>query len=90
MVVTVVQICPDEPSNIPSLFAVEVLHLPQSVCVKDGAPENISFMLVTLDTSHLERSPVNDVPENIAFIFVTLDTSHLEMSPLNAFASVNI
>ena len=32
------QILPDEPSNIPSLSAVEVLHSPQSVCVKDDAP----------------------------------------------------
>ena len=58
--VAVVQSRPDEPANIPSFLAVEVLHAPQSSCSKDDAPENISSMLVTLDTSHLERSPLND------------------------------
>ena len=52
VVLIVVQIRPDEPSNIPSLSAVEVLHAPQSVCAKDDAPENICFMLVTLE--HLD------------------------------------
>ena len=60
IVVLVVQIRPDEPSNILSLSAVDVLHAPQSVCVKDDAPEKISSMLATLDTSHLEMSPLND------------------------------
>ena len=60
VVVLVVQIRPDEPSNIPSLFASEVSHAPQSVFAKDDAPENISSMLITLDTFHLERSPLND------------------------------
>ena len=47
-------------------------------------------ILVTLDTSHFDRSPLKDVaPRNIEFIFVTLDTSHLEMSPLNDFLSWN-
>ena len=46
------QIRPDEPSNIPSLSAFEVLHAPRSDCAKDDAPLNISSMLVTLDTSH--------------------------------------
>ena len=78
------QICPDEPSNIPSLFAVEVNHAPQSVCVKDDASENMSFMLVTLDTSHLEMSPLNDdATENMCAMSVTLDTSQLEILPLN-------
>ena len=61
LVVVVVQIRPDEPANIPSLVAVEVLHSPQSVCANDDASENISSMSVTLDTSHLEISPLNDV-----------------------------
>ena len=40
-------------------------------------------MSVTLDTSHLEMSPLNDVAEwNMKYIVVTMDTSHLEMSPL--------
>ena len=63
LVEVVVQICPDESSNIPSLFAVEVSHMPQSVCAKDDAPKNICSMLVTLDTSHLERSRLNDDAE---------------------------
>ena len=63
VVVLVVQICPFELSNILSLSAVEVSHAPQSVCAKDSAPENMSFMLVTLDTSHLEGSPLNDDAE---------------------------
>ena len=85
--VLVPQIRPDEPSNIPSLSAVEVYHAPQSVCAKDDAPENISSMLVTLDTSHLERSLLNDDAEaNMPIMLVVLDTSHLERSPLNLSA----
>ena len=39
VVVVVVQIRPDEPANILSLFAVEVSHAsPQRVCAKDDAP----------------------------------------------------
>ena len=60
LVLVVVQIRPDEPSNISSLFAVEVIHAPQSVCAKDDAPLNMMFMPVTPDTSHLEMSPLND------------------------------
>ena len=63
VVLIVVQIRPDEPSNIPSLSAVEVLHAPQSVRAKDDAPANVCFMLVTLDTSHLEMSTLNDNAE---------------------------
>ena len=33
-----VQIRPDESSNIASLSAVEVSHAPQSVCANDDAP----------------------------------------------------
>ena len=84
VVVLVVQIRPAEPSNIPEISAVEMSHAPQSVCAKDDAYENISSMSVTLDTSHLDMSPLNDVAErNMYAISVTLDTSHLEMSPLN-------
>ena len=54
------QIRPDEPSNIPSLSAFEVNQAPQSVCANDDAPWNIPAMLATLDTSHLERSMLND------------------------------
>ena len=59
----VAQIRPDEPSNMVSLSALEANHAPQSVCVKDDAPENIASMLFTLDTSHLEMSPLNDDSE---------------------------
>ena len=59
----VAQSRPDEPSNIPSLFADEMDHAPQSVCVKDEAPENICFMSITRDTSHLETLPLNDDAE---------------------------
>ena len=42
------------------------------------------FMLVTLDTFHVEMSPLNeDAEQNMASMSETLDTSHLEMSPLN-------
>ena len=34
---SLVQIFPDEPSNMFSLLAVEVSHLPQSTCAKDDA-----------------------------------------------------
>ena len=84
-VLVLVQSLPDESSNIPALFAAEVIHAPHSVCAKDDAPLNMCFMSVTLDTSHLEMSQLNDDAEkNIPNISVTLDTSHLEMSPLNA------
>ena len=62
-VVVVVQMLPVEPSNIPLLSAAEVCHTPQRVCAKDDAPANICFMLVTLDTSHLETSLLNDNAE---------------------------
>ena len=42
VLIVVVQIRPDEPSNIAYWTAAEVLHAPQSVCAKDDAPENIS------------------------------------------------
>ena len=41
-------------------------------------------MTVTLDTSHVEMSLLNDAAStNIASMLVTRDTSHLEMSLLN-------
>ena len=79
-----VQIFPGEPSKIPCLSAVEVIHASQRVCAKDGAEANMRFMSVTLDTSHLERSALNaDAEANMDSMSVTLDTSHCEMSPLN-------
>ena len=82
--VVVLQIRADEKANIPSFFAFEAYHAPQSVCANDDAPENISSIVVTLDTSHLEISPLNDgAKENMYAMLVTPDTSHLERSPLN-------
>ena len=73
------RICPGERSNISSLFAFEVNHAPQSVRLKDEANLNMLPILVTLDTSHFERSPLNAAAwENMKPISVTLDTSHLE------------
>ena len=44
------------------------------------------FMVLTLDTSHFEMSPLNDVAlANMVFMVLTLDTSHFEMSPLNIY-----
>ena len=54
---------PGDFLNISNLFAVEVTHTPLSVCSKDDVPENIITMSVTLETSHLERSPLNDDAE---------------------------
>merc|ERR1719201_1453892 len=48
-------------------------------------------MSVTLDTSHLEMSPLNDdALKNISPMLVTLDTSQLEMSPSKDDAGLNI
>ena len=85
--VGVSQICPYELANILSCNAVEVYHAPQSFCLKDDALENMSHMSVTLDTSHLEMSPLNaDALTNMLHMLVALDTSQLDMSPVNLFA----
>ena len=63
LVLVIVQIRPGEPSNMFCFSAVEVLHSPQSVCVNDDALLNMPIMVVTLDTSHLETSPLNDDAE---------------------------
>ena len=92
VLVLVVQICPREATNIPFLSAVEVSHaLPHNVCAKEEAPENMSVMSVTLNTSHLEMSPLNDEAKaNMLSMFLTLNTSHLDMSPLNDDAPENM
>ena len=52
---------PGDPVNMLSLLAFELTQSsPQIFFLKDVAKRNISSMLVTLDTSHLEISPVND------------------------------
>ena len=84
VLVLVVQIHPVEPSNIASFSAVEFCHTPQRTCAKDDAPANICFILVTLDTSQLERSLLkDDAWANMPSMLVTLDTSQLERSLLN-------
>ena len=84
LIPAVSQIRPDESSNIESLSALEVNHAPQRLRVKADAEENIATMVFTLETSHLEMSPLNDDAEaNMPNMLVTSDTSHLEMSPLN-------
>ena len=50
-------------SNIRCLSAVEVCHAPHRVWAKDDAPENMRFMVFSLDTSHFEMSPLNDDAE---------------------------
>ena len=60
------QSLPGESRNIRYLFslsAVDGAHLSQSVRLNDVAEENMLRMSVTLDTSHLERSPLNDDAE---------------------------
>ena len=48
-------------------------------------------MLATLNTFHLERSPLKAIAQmNIRVMSVTLDTSHLERSALNDVAHSNI
>ena len=65
-----------------SLSAVEANHAPQSVRAKDDAEANMPSILVTLDTSHFERSALNNVAcPNMLSIAVTLDTSHFDRSP---------
>ena len=79
---------PDDPVNIFVLLAFELTHsIPQSFWLNASALKNIESMLVTLDTSHFERSLLNDDAEwNVQRMSVTLDTSHFERSPLNDLA----
>ena len=42
------------------------------------------FMFSTLNTSHFDRSPLNDVaPSNMPYIFLARNTRHFEISPSN-------
>ena len=48
-------------------------------------------MSATLDTSHFEMSPLNDIASrNMPHMVFTFDTSHFEMSPLNKAAFENM
>ena len=52
---------------------------------------NIQDMLVTLNTSQLDMSPLNAVAQlNIPVMSVTLDTSQSERAPLNDVACMNM
>ena len=79
---------PNEPENMSVLLALELTQAePQRFCLYDDASKNILSMPVTLDTSHRDISPLNDVARmNMEDMTVTLDTCHLEMSPLNHWA----
>ena len=76
---------PDESVNMSILLAFERTQpAPQSLCLNDAASKNMRLISVTLDTSHIEMSPLNDDAEvNMPSMLATLDTSHLERSPLN-------
>ena len=64
---------PDEPANMLILVAFEYTQVvPQSSCLNILASMNMPSILITLDTSHLEMSPLNlKAPLNISFIVVT-------------------
>ena len=76
-----------------------MMHSPHLRChlttQRDGsnfsAPENMSVMYCTFDTSQLEISPQKFfAPSNMLVMSVTLDTSHFERSPSNDDAPRNI
>ena len=56
---------------------------PQSFWSNDIALKNTLSMSVTLETSHVDTSPLNGVSENMSDMSVTLGTSHFERSQLN-------
>ena len=59
--------------------------------MKVDASENINFMLVTADTSHLDRSWLKaDAYENMLPMLVAADTSHFDRSWLKADAPLNV
>ena len=53
------------PSEFTNMFLFKALERaqesPQSFRLKDFAPQNMKFMLVTCDTSHFQMSMLNDV-----------------------------
>ena len=51
----------------------------------------MEFMLVTLDTSHADRSELKaSAPLNMKSMLVTLDTFHADRSELKALAPLNM
>ena len=89
---TIRDIDPGDPANILLLYAFEYTQAcPQSICLNDIAPWNISVILITLDTSHFWMSLLNDLAaRNIADMPCTFETSHFERSPLNELAPRNM
>ena len=57
----VLDIDPDDPANITLFLALEWTQAaPQSRRWNNIASRNMESMLLTLDTSHFEMSPLND------------------------------
>ena len=55
------EIDPEEPVNMLSFVAFDsIQETPQSIWAKDMAPLNILLISVTADTSHADRSWLND------------------------------
>ena len=53
----IAEISPGDPLNISTFIAFELTHAsPQSTCSNELAPSNIEYMLVTSETSHLDKS----------------------------------
>ena len=79
---TVFDIDPGESLKLSSFDAFELTHAaPHSVCWKELAPLNIDCMLMTWDTSHLDRSWLKASAKlNIECMLMTWDTSHLDRS----------
>ena len=75
---------PDDAAKIKAFFACDWTQaVPQSFCLNDFALRNMADMSSTLETSHIEMSPLKEPANtNISNMMVTLDTSHFEISPL--------
>ena len=82
----------DVPSNIESFLALEFTQVAvHSLRLKSVAPKNMPSMSFTLDTSHFDRSPLNDVaPRNIPRMSLALDTSHFDRSLSKNLARANM
>ena len=82
---------PEEPANILVFVAFEWTHAPpQSLRLKTVAPPNMPDISYTFDTSHFDRSPLNDdAPRNILLMSFTRDTSHFEISASKELAEEN-
>ena len=83
---------PDDAAKIKAFFACDWTQaVPQSFCLNDFALRNMADMSSTLETSHIEMSPLKEPANaNISDMVVTLDTFHREMPPLNDPAPQNM